>query len=161
MRHAELTIGGLRVGYSRNGTGPPLVLVHGAWSDARTWRHQLEGLADAFDVIAWDAPGFGRSADPPAAWRMPDYADCLAAFVGELGVERPRVLGLSFGGSLVLELCRRHPELPRSLVLAGAYAGWAGSLPPDVLPGIGHLSNVDAPGQFNREVRRFRSTAAG
>ena len=224
--------------------------MHGAWSDARTWRHQLEGLADAFDVIAWDAPGFGRSGDPPATWRMPDYADCVAAFIAALGVERPHVLGLSFGGSLVL---------------AGAYAGWAGSLPPDVvrarvkrweaesadlaahvadyipefftasvspedvaetltvmrdarasgmlaathamaeadlrdvlpritvpclllwggsdrrsplaigqelhaavpgsqlvvLPGIGHVRNVDAPGQFNEEVRRFLSTAVG
>lgn len=107
--------------------------MHGAWSDARTWRHQLEGLADAFDVIAWDAPGFGRSGDPPATWRMPDYADCVAAFIAALGVERPHVLGLSFGGSLVLELYRRHPGVPRSLVLAGAYAGWAGSLPPDVV----------------------------
>jgi pimeloyl-ACP methyl ester carboxylesterase len=133
VRHGELTVNGLPVGYSRNGDGPPLVLVHGAWSDARTWRHQLEDLADSFDVIAWDAPGFGRSGDPPATWRMPDYADCLAAFIAMLGVARPHVLGLSFGGSLALELYGRHPDLPRSLVLAGAYAGWAGSLPPDVV----------------------------
>jgi pimeloyl-ACP methyl ester carboxylesterase len=196
---------------------------------------------------------------------MPDYADCLAAFIAALGVDRPHALGISFGGSLVLELYRRHPTVPRSLLLAGAYAGWAGSLPPDVvrarverwqaestdlaahvedyipefftasaspdditevlaimrdarasgmlaathamaeadlrdvlpriqvpclllygdsdrrsplsigqelhsaipgsqlvvLPGVGHLSNVDAPDQFNREVRHFLSTVAG
>ena len=39
--------------------------------------------------------------------------------------------GLSFGDALALELYRRHPEVPRSLILASAYAGWAGSLPPD------------------------------
>jgi pimeloyl-ACP methyl ester carboxylesterase len=39
------------------------------------------------------------------------------------------VLGLSFGSVLALELYRRFPQLPRSLVLASAYAGWAGSLP--------------------------------
>jgi pimeloyl-ACP methyl ester carboxylesterase len=41
--------------------------------------------------------------------------------------------GLSWGGGLALELYRRHPQLPRSLVLASAYAGWAGSLPPEVV----------------------------
>jgi pimeloyl-ACP methyl ester carboxylesterase len=40
---------------------------------------------------------------------------------------------LSFGGGLALELYRRHPQLPRSLVLASAYAGWVGSLPPEVV----------------------------
>ena len=41
--------------------------------------------------------------------------------------------GLSWGGGLALELYRRHPTVPRSLVLASAYAGWAGSLPADVV----------------------------
>lgn len=62
---------------------------------------------------------------------MGGYADCLAAFVGRFGLGRPHVLGLSFGAALALKLYRRHPSVPRSLVLAGAYAGWAGSLPPD------------------------------
>jgi pimeloyl-ACP methyl ester carboxylesterase len=41
------------------------------------------------------------------------------------------VLGLSFGGTLALQLIDRYPGIPRTLILAGAYAGWAGSLPPD------------------------------
>jgi pimeloyl-ACP methyl ester carboxylesterase len=41
------------------------------------------------------------------------------------------VLGLSWGSTLALELYRRRPEIPRSLVLAAAYTGWAGSLPPE------------------------------
>jgi pimeloyl-ACP methyl ester carboxylesterase len=86
-----------------------------------------------FTVVAWDAPGFGRSSDPPETFRLPDYADCLAAFVDALGLELPHVLGLSFGGGLALELYRRKPALPRTLVLASAYAGWAGSLPTQVV----------------------------
>jgi pimeloyl-ACP methyl ester carboxylesterase len=66
---------------------------------------------------------------------MPDYADCLAGFVAALGLERPHVLGLSFGGALALELYRRHPSIPGTLLLASAYAGWAGSLPPEVVRG--------------------------
>jgi len=46
-----------------------------------------------------------------------------------LELERPHVLGLSFGAGLALELYHRHPEIPRTLILASAYAGWGGSLP--------------------------------
>jgi hypothetical protein len=83
--------------------------------------------------VAWDAPGCGGSADPPAKWRLPDYADCLAGLIHALDLGRPHVGGLSWGGGLALELHRRHPQLPSSLVLASAYAGWAGSLPPEVV----------------------------
>src|SRR5262249_14501920 len=81
----------------------------------------------------WDAGGWGGWGGPPGAWRLPDYADCLAGLIEALGLERPHVAGLSWGGGLALELYRRHPQLPRSLVLASAYAGWAGSLPPEVV----------------------------
>ncbi len=126
-------VDGLRIAYRRAGSGPALVLVHGALGDSRDWRRQLEGLADELTVVAWDAPGCGGSDDPPETFRLADFADCLAGFVAALGIDRPHVLGLSFGGGLALELYRRHPGLPRSLVLASAYAGWRGSLPPEVV----------------------------
>jgi len=77
-------------------------------------------------------PGCGRSANPPESFGTRDYADCLTAFISALKLQRPHVLGLSFGSGLALELYRWHPNVPRSLVLASAYAGWAGSLPPEV-----------------------------
>ena len=125
----EVEVGGLRIAYVRDGTGPPLVLLHGGFGfDSRSWRRQLDALSDAYTVVAWDAPGCGRSSDPPPTFRLPDYADCLAGFIGGLGLSRPHVLGLSFGGALALQLFGSHPALPRTLILAGAYAGWAGSL---------------------------------
>lgn len=129
----EVEVGGVRVAYAAAGEGRPLVLLHGALGSSRLWRRQLEGLAGGFRVLAWDAPGCGGSSDPPDSWRMPEYADCLAAWLEAVGAERPHVLGLSWGSTLALELYRRHPQVPASLVLAGAYAGWAGSLPPDVV----------------------------
>jgi len=120
---------GYRIAYERAGEGPPVLLVHGYVGDRRTWRGQLAALADEFTVVAWDAPGYGGSDDPPEDFGLAGFADCLAAFAAALGLEHPHVLGLSFGGGLALELYRRHPAVPRSLVLAGAYAGWAGSLP--------------------------------
>lgn len=131
MDHLE--VAGLRVAYRQAGQGPPLVLLHGGLGDSREWRRQLEGLAEEFTVVAWDAPGCGGSSDPPGTWRLPDYADCLAGLIRALDLGRPHVGGLSWGGGLALELYRRHPQVPRSLLLASAYAGWAGSLPPELV----------------------------
>jgi pimeloyl-ACP methyl ester carboxylesterase len=126
-------VGGLTIAFERSGDGPPVVLLHGGLSDHREWRRQLDGLSDAFSVVAWDAPGCGGSSDPPESFRMPEYADCLAAFIGSLALEHPHVLGLSWGSTLALELYRRHPSIPRTLVLTAAYAGWAGSLPAEAV----------------------------
>ncbi len=131
MRTVE--VDGLRIAFERAGTGPALLLLHGYVGDGpSTWREQIDVLSTEFTVVAWDAPGAGGSSDPPESLGMAGYADLLAAFVQRLGLENPHVAGLSFGGALALELTRRHPGLPRSLVLASAYAGWGGSLSPQV-----------------------------
>lgn len=122
---------GMRIAFQRRGDGPCLLLLHGAVSDSRVWRVELESLSDVFTVVAWDAPGCGGSADPPEDFRLPEYAECLEQFISALGLERPHVLGHSWGSALALELYRLRPSIVRSLVLVGAYAGWAGSLPPD------------------------------
>jgi pimeloyl-ACP methyl ester carboxylesterase len=109
-----------------------VVLLHGYVGDRRMWRSQIDDISDEFTVVAWDAPGSGGSSDPPEEFPLSAFADCLAAFIDALELGRPHVVGLSFGGGLALELFRRHPRLPASLVLASAYAGWAGSLPPEV-----------------------------
>ena len=120
-----------RIAFRQSGSGRPLVLLHGGLGDSRDWRPQLDDLASDFTVVAWDAPGCGQSFDPPETWTMPDYADCLAGFIRALDQNRPHMLGLSWGGGLAIQLFARHPALSRSLVLASAYAGWAGSLPPE------------------------------
>src|SRR4029453_2803325 len=129
----QVEVGGLRVAYRQAGQGPPLVLLHGGLGDSREWRRQADGRGGGGTRGAWGAPGCGGSSDPPGTFRLPDYADCLAGFIQALELGRPHVGGLSWGGGLALELYRRHPQVPRSLVLASAYAGWAGSLPPEVV----------------------------
>lgn len=129
----RIEIASLSIAFERSGEGPLVVLLHGGLSDSREWRRQIEALCNDFTVVAWDAPGCGRSSDPPEPFRMSDYAGCLALFIEALELGRPHVVGLSFGGTLALELFRQRPALPRTLTLASAYAGWAGSLPPDVV----------------------------
>jgi pimeloyl-ACP methyl ester carboxylesterase len=124
-----LRANGLEIAYERVGTGPPLVFVHGAASDARTWQPQLEAMSDEFTVVAWDEPGAGRSSDVPPDFALADYAGCLAAVIRGLELAPAHVCGLSWGGTLALELYRGHPELVATLLLADTYAGWKGSLP--------------------------------
>lgn len=125
-------IDGLRLAFERSGTGPPVVLAHGYVGDGpSTWRRQLDELSDEFTVVAWDAPGAGGSSDPPEGFSMANYSDCLARFIGALKLTNPHVVGLSFGGAMVIDLCSRHHGLAATATLVGAYAGWAGSLPPE------------------------------
>ena len=93
----HIEVEGLRIADRRAGDGPPLFLLHGGPLDSREWRRQLDELSDEFTVVAWDAPGCGRSSDPPETFRSPQFADCLAAFIDALGLGRPHVAGLSFG----------------------------------------------------------------
>ncbi len=121
----------MRIAYTCVGSGPALVMVHGAPSDSRTWQWMVPDLSRDHTVIAWDAPGFGESSDIDDSWRAPQFADALAGFVAALGLERPHLVGHSFGTMVALSLFQRQPELSASLVLVGGYAGWAGSLPQD------------------------------
>src|SRR5207244_11146959 len=121
-------VGGHSIAYRISGAGPPLVLLHGFLCDSRCWRRQIEGLADRFTVVAWDAPGAGSSSDPPESFTLTDWAQALAGFLDAIGIERAHMLGLSWGGMLAQELYRLHPGRTDRLVLADTYAGWKGSL---------------------------------
>jgi pimeloyl-ACP methyl ester carboxylesterase len=127
MSAGRVRTAGLEVAYDLSGSGPSLVLVHGAAGDAREWRLQIAGLSDDFTVIAWDEPGAGRSSDVPTDFGLAGYATALAGLVETLGAPA-HVCGLSWGGTVTLELYRQRPELVATLVLADTYAGWKGSL---------------------------------
>ncbi|TDD70644.1 alpha/beta hydrolase [Jiangella aurantiaca] len=122
---------GLDIAYERAGEGPPVVFVHGAAEDSRIWQPQLAGLADELTVVAWDEPGAGRSSDLPEGFGLTDFADCLAALIETLDLGPAHIAGLSWGGTVVLELYRRHPGLVATLIMIDTYAGWKGSLPAD------------------------------
>ena len=125
----QIIVNGLSVGYQQKGQGAPLLLLHGGVSDSRYWQREIDVFSDAYKVIAWDAPGCGQSDDPPENFSMSDYADILAEFLSILGIHKTHVLGISFGGGLAISLFNQHPEIPSTLMLISAYAGWAGSLP--------------------------------
>jgi pimeloyl-ACP methyl ester carboxylesterase len=161
LRRVE--IDGLEIAYQRVGDGQSVVLLHGFFGDHRVWRHQLE-LADDWTVVAWDAPGCGASTQPPPTFTIADYADTLATFIGALGLDRPHLVGNSFGGALALELAVRHPSIPASLVVNGGSAGWSGSFPPEVVAErLRHsLEALDLPAEevVSRWVPQFVTASA-
>lgn len=128
----RVLVGDVPISYRRAGEGPTLVMLHGFLCDSRCWRTQLDGLAGAFDVIAWDAPGAGATPDPSSSYTIEDWSLSLEGFLDGLGIERAALVGLSWGGLLAQVFCARSPERVTHLVLADTYAGWGGSMPPDV-----------------------------
>ena len=61
-RMSRITANGIELNYDRTGSGEPLVLVHGGWSDRNNWQLVVPGLAASFSVVAYDRRGHGLSA---------------------------------------------------------------------------------------------------
>lgn len=101
----------VQLNHHRAGSGPPLVLLHGLGSRWQIWQPVIPALAERFDVVAPDLPGFGASPMPPegAPPGAGSLARLVAGFCAELGpgFERPHVAGNSLGGFVALELARR------------------------------------------------------
>ena len=117
----------IEIYYERAGEGPPLLFISGTGSDLRNKPNVFDGpLAKAFDVVAYDQRGLGRSEKPDADYTMADYADDAAALLDHLGWASTRVTGVSFGGMVAQELVLRHPARVERLVLACTSPGGAG-----------------------------------
>ena len=118
----------MRVHFERAGAGSPLLLLHGIGSSSRSFRHQMDTLSDAYDVIAWDAPGYGRSEDPAVPFTLEDLADEAVGLLADLDIDRAHLLGVSLGGVVAQLIYQRHPARVRSLILADTTPG-GGAVP--------------------------------
>lgn len=120
-------IGDIDIWWERAGQGPPLLFISGTGGDLRVRPGILDGpYVKAFDVLAYDQRGLGRSDKPPGSYTMRGYADDAAALMDHLDWPSARVLGVSFGGMVAQELTLRYPERVERLVLACTSPGGAG-----------------------------------
>ena len=93
------------------------MLVHGSWVDHRVWNAAVADLSDSFRVLSFDRRGHGASEHTQWQGSMEESADDLAALIETLGLAPAHVAGVSWGGSIVLELAARRPELFLSLAV--------------------------------------------
>ena len=107
------------------GAGPVLCLLHGIGSQSGSWAPQLDALGARYRVIAWDAPGYGRSdALPSAAPDAADYAATLAALWDALDLDRAVVVASSLGALIAGAFAARWPARAAGLVLLNPAGGY-------------------------------------
>ncbi|GAA3191117.1 alpha/beta fold hydrolase [Dactylosporangium siamense] len=139
--------------YAESGAGPAVLLLHQTPRSHDEYRDVLPILAGAgFRAIAMDTRGFGRSAAPPAAATIEDYADGVTALLDALGLDRVHLVGHHTGGVVAVEVAARWPDRVDRLVLsstpyldAEARAARAGRPPIDdgpLSPDGAHLAQL-------------------
>ncbi len=126
-----LAVEGRRIHVHVEGTGPDLVLIHGASGNLRDFTFALSGrLASEFRVIAFDRPGLGWTDALPEGNESPfAQAALLRAAAAQLGLRRPVILGHSYGGAVAMAWALQAPdEVAALVVLSGATMPWPGEL---------------------------------
>ena len=108
---------GTRLYWEEAGTGEPLVLLHAGIADRRMWDAQMAAFAPHFRVIRFDTRGFGRSelGTGPFSYR----ADVIS-LLDARGIDRAHLIGVSFGGSVALDVALDYPDRIRSLVIGAS-----------------------------------------
>ena len=124
-----VTVDGLQVHYVIAGSGPDLVLIHGSSGNLRDFTFKLVPLlAEKYRVIAFDRPGLGYSDALPDG-SIFAQAEHLAKAARELGIERPILVGHSYGGPVAIAWALAHPEETSALVtLAAPVRPWESGL---------------------------------
>lgn len=116
MQESFATINGCRARIMRGGQGAPLLYLHGA-RGASAWAPFMGRLADRFDVIVPEHPGFGGSDTPDWLDNVGDLAYFYLDLIDELGLTQVHLAGTSLGGWIALEIAVRNCARLRSLVL--------------------------------------------
>jgi pimeloyl-ACP methyl ester carboxylesterase len=120
------TLNGIEIYYERQGSGPPLLYLNGSGATLASTGLLLTPFAARCDLVAHDQRGLGRTTVPPGPYAMADYAADAAALLDRLGWERCRVVGISFGGMVALELAATWPDRVEKLAALCTSAGGAG-----------------------------------
>lgn len=102
------------INYTIQGTGDPIVLIHGFGLDSRMWKKQAEELSKTITVITYDMRGFGKSSLPINKY---SHLEDLHELLKSLGISEAKIVGHSFGGEVATEYALKYPSEVNSLVL--------------------------------------------
>jgi len=121
-------VNGLKMYYEIQGSGEPVVLLHGAFmAITDDWRLWIIELSKTRKVIAVEMQGHGRTADIKRDLSYENLADDVAGLLDYLKIERADIIGYSLGGGVAMLCAIRHPEKVRKVVsISASYArdGW-------------------------------------
>ncbi len=107
-----------QISYSRNGSGPPVLMLHGNPATRSLWRPLVERLQGQRTLITLDLPGFGATPAPGdrTGYALLNLAGTIIRFADHLGLERFDLVGHSFGGALALCVGAAVPHRLRTLI---------------------------------------------
>ena len=103
--------------YTVDGTGPPVMLVHGMGLNREMWDWQHDALAERFTVIRYDLLGHGESGKRPGPYGMSDFVDQLARLMDAAEVGPCGLVGFSLGGLIVRAFALAHPSRVAALAI--------------------------------------------
>src|ERR1700682_5728722 len=106
----------LRMYYQDNGSGQPLILLHGGGQTSRVWTKHIPLLAQQFRVLTPDSRGHGRTDNPSRTLTYHLMADDMAAFIQALGLRKALICGWSDGANIALEIGMRYPDVAQALI---------------------------------------------
>lgn len=110
----------IKLYYEENGTGEPLILLHGNGESHKYFAHQMEYFSKFYRVIAIDTRGHGRSPRGEAPFTIRQFARDLHDFMKEQKIGPAYTLGFSDGGNIALMFALRYPQFVKKLILNGA-----------------------------------------
>ena len=116
---SKIDVNGVGVHYQTKGDGPPVILVHGLTASIAFWYNTkvFPELINQFRVTAYDLKGHGYSQSTPTGYTSRDLAGDLVALMDTLGIERARIIGHSYGGSVTLHFALLYPDRCDGIVL--------------------------------------------
>jgi pimeloyl-ACP methyl ester carboxylesterase len=145
----DVEVEGLPIRYLAAGTGPPLVLLHGAGDNALDWRWVMPHLAATHRLYAPDLPGSPDSARPAADYSPAFFERFVAGFLDALEIGPATFVGNSFGGLIALRLALSEPARVTALVLVDS-AGLGRAINPA-------FTSVNVPGLSEAVISFWRT----
>ena len=121
----QAPVNGINIYYESHGDGYPLVWSHEFAGDYRSWEPQVRFFTRRYRVITYSARGYWTSDVPTeeSSYSQDQAVDDLRGLLEHLGIKQAHIGGLSMGGNVALNFGLKHPDMARSLVVAGTGTG--------------------------------------